>query len=190
MSASKSTALPRVPFEEMSDALVERLEARVERLGYLGEFFQIGALQPESLAAFIDYSEAAKASLPAGIVEVVALTTADVLGSEYERNQHEHLALALGYPREWVAAVESKAPEDAPALAEPERIVQRYVLTALKLGAAAARREFDAVVHALGPKRSIGVLFLLGRYMAHSLFVVTLGIPSPVSSIWKDSDGD
>ncbi len=45
--------IPRLPPWEMPPELVEMLRPRVERLGYLGEFFQCAAQQPRALMSFM-----------------------------------------------------------------------------------------------------------------------------------------
>ena len=65
--------------------------------------------------------------------------------------------------------------------------MQRFVLAALEQRPGGARGEFDDVVRALGPESAVAVLFVLGRYAAHSLFVNSIGIQPPVPSIWEES---
>ena len=65
------------------------MRPRVERLGYLGEFFQCAANVPDALLAFDVFTAALKRALPDRVTEVVALTVATRLGNAYERHQHE-----------------------------------------------------------------------------------------------------
>ena len=52
--------------EQMDPRLREALAARVARLGYLGEFFKCAALQPDSLLAFMQLTDALKRRFPIG----------------------------------------------------------------------------------------------------------------------------
>ena len=89
--------------------LRSRLKARVDRLGYLGEFFQVAAHQPEALAGFIAFTEALKEHLDWRLAEVIALTVATETGNAYERVQHERLALTLGMTESEVRGLVSPA---------------------------------------------------------------------------------
>ena len=92
--------IPRLEFEDFPPEVSERLAPRVERLGYLGEFFKCAVHQPEGLAAFIDFTESGKGTLPHNMVEIIALTVSSWTGNVYERNQHERLSVRLGLGRE------------------------------------------------------------------------------------------
>jgi len=46
-------------------------------------------------------------------------------------NQHERLALRLGFDREWVAAINRMAPDSQQGLSHAERLMQRLVLEVL-----------------------------------------------------------
>jgi len=188
VTTSKRPSLPRVTLEDLPPVLADRLRPRFERLGYLGEFFQVGAAQPDALAGFVDFSEAAKDALPDRIVELVALAAATTLGNDYERHQHEQLAVRLGLTTEWIAAAEHTG-LPGPALTPTERQVHDLVHRAIDRDVNAARLSFDRIVTSLGTAEAVAVLFLLGRYLAHSTFVTTVGIEPPVPSIWETNDG-
>ena len=81
----------------------------MRRLGYLGEFFQCAANQPDALVCFQDFTEALKQALPDPITEVVALTAAQLMDNAYERVQHERLSLKLGFGQGWITDVLSLA---------------------------------------------------------------------------------
>ena len=101
--------VPRLSLKEMTPALQESLRPRVERLGYLGEFFQCAAHQPQALMSFMSFTEDLKQALPDNLTEVVALSVATLMGNAYERVQHERLSLKLGFSRDWVREVISSA---------------------------------------------------------------------------------
>src|ERR1700732_4706324 len=87
--------IPRLTAKEMPPALASFLKPRVERLGYLGEFFQCTAHQPEALLSFLELTEYLKHALPGNLTEVVSLTIARLMDNAYERVQHERLSLKL-----------------------------------------------------------------------------------------------
>ena len=182
------SSIPRLELDEMDPRLVEQLRPRVERLGYLGEFFRCTAHQPDVLGAFVDFTESSKDALPSRLVELIALTVACELDNEYELHQHERLSVRLGFGRDWVERVERLAPEE---LEGEEQIVQRYVLEALVDLGDRARDDLSAVVDALGPAGAVAVMFVLGRYVTHTLIVNSLELRPPVPSIFEDGfDGD
>lgn len=170
-------------FDELDPALAEALRPRVERLGYLGDFFRYTAHQPEALRAFIDFTEASKAGLSAELVEVIALTAATRLGNDYERHQHERLAVRLGLGRDWVTAVERLEPE---VLDGEAGAVQAYLLAALDHDGFGVDDKLDAVVDALGAAGAVAVMLVAARYAAHALVVNSLGLAPPVPSIFED----
>ena len=178
--------LPRKAWEEFPSELTERLEPRVKRLGYLGEFFRCAAHQPEALAAFIDFTETGKGSLPSKTVELIALTCAGWMKNHYERNQHERLSVRLGFGREWVAAVNALAPENQTLLDPDERNIQRLVLTILDTKGSGAQDLFKEVLSDRGPEQAVAILMVVGRYLVHGILINTLDLKPPVPSIFED----
>jgi alkylhydroperoxidase family enzyme len=176
--------IPGLTFDELPAMIAERLRPKYQRLGYLGEFFAKTAHQESALAAFIDFTDAAKGGLDMRIVELIALTVSVMKQVDYERNQHERLAVTLGYGREWVAEVERLAPDEA-ALAPLERDVQRFVIAAILADGRGITDELDAVIDALGAADAVAVLMVMARYTTHALLVNCLGIEPPVPSIFE-----
>jgi hypothetical protein len=166
----------------MPPELSAMLRPRVERLGYLGEFFRCAAHQPRALASFMTWTEDLKAALPDKLAEVVALTVSRRLDNPYERVQHERLCLRLGFGEPWVRQAEALQPESAAALGEDERAVQRLVLAVLERTGHNTAQELDAVVRTVGHEKAIAVLMLIGRYATHALMVNSLGLAPPVPS--------
>jgi hypothetical protein len=176
-----SKRIPRLGLEGMPPPLAESLRPRVQRLGYLGEFFQCAANSPQALLAFQQFTEALKAALPERITEVVALTVATRLANAYERHQHERLCRRLGFADDWMRAVEALRPD---ALEGSYAVVQRLALALLAGDGSNAQPQLAAVIDALGPAQAIAVLFAIGRYVTHSLMVNALGLAPPVPSIF------
>jgi hypothetical protein len=181
-----SNLIPRLEFDELEPRLAAALRARVERLGYLGEFFRVLGHQPKALTGFVEFTEAAKAGVDKKTIELLALTVASCLGNAYERHQHERLSVRLGFGRDWVAAVEQLEPEIAPLLQEQERALQRFALDSVRSNGKQSPKGYDEVVRTHGIEASIAILMVLGRYVAHAFLVNTLRLEPPVPSIWED----
>jgi hypothetical protein len=166
---------------ELDPRIRDMLRPRVERLGYLGEFFKCTAHVPDVLYHFYQMTEALKEALPDKLTEVVALTVAKRMANDYELHQHERLSLKLGFGDAWVRAVEACTPGTA-ELDEAERLTQAYTLATLSRNGKGVAREFDALVGAVGPAQAMAVVMLIGRYVAHALTVNTLELAPPVAS--------
>jgi hypothetical protein len=173
--------IPRLTMNEMPAALAEMLRPRVERLGYLGEFFQCAANQPDALMSFIQFTDDLKNALPDNVTEVVALTVATYMSNNYERHQHERLCLKLGFGREWIRDVISLGASGR-VMKPEERSIQQFVLAVLETRGHGASAEMEKLVETIGPKQAVGVLLLIGRYITHALVVNTLQLAPPVPS--------
>lgn len=182
-----SDLIPRLSAEEMPRELADRLRPRVERLGYLGEFFRCAALQPRALLSFIALTDDLKEALPDRLTEVVALTVSGAMRNQYERVQHERLCLKLGFGEAWVREVEARADgrrssEGGGTMEEGERVVQRLTLALIERRGQSVGAELAAVVGALGAPAAMAVLMLVGRYVTHALVVNALELAPPVPS--------
>jgi alkylhydroperoxidase family enzyme len=170
----------RIGYEQLPPELQSRLEARVARLGYLGEFFQVAAHQPRALAGFIDYTEALKDALPDRLVEVIALTAATATANDYERVQHERLALRLGFTEEEVRALVTDGGSlDAFSAAERAAIALAREVCAARGGAC---RSYEQVEQLVGEEVAVGCLMTAVRYLAHATMANTWGLAAPVPS--------
>jgi hypothetical protein len=185
MAKNSDELIPRIPYEEFDAGLKEALRPKVERLGYCGEIWQIGANVPKSMLSFCDLTEDLKAEMPAKVVELVALTVAGVMGNVYERNQHERLADKLGYGRDWIAAVTKLEGDAATGLSPEERKIQKFVIAAIYRRGKDSKALFDDMARAVGPKTATGVLLSVGRCVMHAIFVNTLELEPPVTSIFE-----
>ncbi len=184
-----TTTIPRLTFEELPASIADALRSKVERLGYLGEFFAATAHQPAALKAFIDFTDEAKGELDMRLVELIALTVAVMKHVAYEKNQHERLAVRLGYGRDWVTAVEGLQPEAESGLMPTEQAVQRFVIDAVARDGRATTQTLERVVDLLGVAGAVAVLMVMGRYTTHALLVTCLDIGPPVPSIFDDGFG-
>jgi len=186
--ATVSERILRLSFEEMAPRLQEILRPRVERLGYLGEFFQYTSVLPDVLAPYMEMTEALKQALPDHLTETAALTVARLMGSRYELHQHERLSAKLGFGEDWVAAVERLSPDDALLLSDKERAVQRLAMAMVERRGVGVSREIEAAIEQVGADQALAVMFLVGRYITHALIVSGLELQPPVPSIF-DKDG-
>ena len=71
-----SAELPRIEYEDIVPALKELFRPRVERLGYLGEFFRVMSAAPETMTGFFTITESLKKVLPDNFTEIVSLVCA------------------------------------------------------------------------------------------------------------------
>lgn len=179
-----STSIPRLEMHDLPATLATALQPRVERLGYLGEFFKCAAHQPQALLSFMHFTDDLKHALPDNLTEVVALSVAGIMHNDYERHQHERLCRTLGFSDAWIRAVSSLQPAVATALTQEEWLVQTLALAMIEHHGCGVHTELDAVVRAIGPAQAIAVLLLVGRYVTHALVVNALQLQPPVPSIF------
>lgn len=180
-----SERIARLTFEELAPNVQNVLRARVERLGYLGEFFRCSGHQPDVLAPFMAMTEALKKALPDRLTEIGALTIACLMDNGYERHQHERLSVKLGFGAEWVADVQRLEPDNDSSLSDVERAVQRLVIAAAKNGGKGVSPQLEAVIDHIGPEQAMAILFLVGRYITHAIVVNALQLAPPVPSIFS-----
>jgi len=174
--------LPRLAFDDLTEGLKRELDAKVRRLGYLGEFFQIAAHQPEPLEHFIRFTESLKDALPIDLVELLALTISTFSGNAYERVQHERLALKSGLTEAWVVAVERLSPDSAEGLTDIQRAAQKLALAMAAKQGRGAKPVADALLTLSDAPTLMGVMLTVGRYLAHASICNTLEIAAPVPS--------
>src|SRR5258707_6666291 len=141
-----SDLIPRLSREKLHPDLEAFLQPRIERLGYLGEFFQCTAHQPEALLSFLEFTDHLKHALPNNLTEVVSLTVAQLMNNRYERVQHQRLPVKLGFGEDWLRAVLSLLGDGRGHLSEQEVLVQRLVAAAINRKGHYAPLEFETVV--------------------------------------------
>jgi ornithine cyclodeaminase len=173
--------IDRLGLDSLPAELRSLLLPKVERLGYLGEFFQVAGHQPDALGHFVGFTEALKQALPFRLTELVALSVSTWSGNDYERHQHEQLCLAQGLAREWIEAIERLAPAAAP-LEPEERLAQELTLAMLERTGRGARALLERLVSRVGPAIAVGILLCVGRYIAHASFTNVLELAPPVPS--------
>jgi alkylhydroperoxidase family enzyme len=177
-----SDLIPRLSREKLHPELEAFLQPRIERLGYLGEFFQCTAHQPEALLSFLEFTDHLKHALPNNLTEVVSLTVAQLMNNRYERVQHERLSLKLGFGEDWLREVLSLFADGGGQRSEQEVLVQRLVVATINRKGHDVTPELEPVVRSLGPAMTIAVLMLVGRYVSHALIANALNLTAPVPS--------
>lgn len=178
--------IPRLEFEELSPALQDVFRARVERLGYLGEFFKVMGHAPETLGGFYTITESIKTVLPDNLIEIVSLSLSSRLGNLYEQYQNERLSLKLGLSEDWVAeALEPRSGADSTFDAQ-EKAVQAFAIKVAETMGRDVEKELDALIDAIGPEKTVGVMWLIGRTVTHAMISNTLKLAPPVKSIFAD----
>ena len=185
---SEPRALRPAELTNLDPALSARLTPRIERLGYLGAFFAYAAHQPAALTGFVDFTESLKDSLPDGLAEVVALAAATVHRNEYELVQHVRRARVLGFSDQWIAEATGRDESSSEMgththcahLSDDELAARDLTHCVLRDAGHGSSSSFDVVVGQLGAQAAMGVLLLIGRYVAHACVANTLGLTSPV----------
>ena len=177
-----SDLIPRLSMAELDSQLAEVLRPKVERLNYLGEFFQCTAHQPKALISFQALTEELKKALPDNLTELVALTIATKMKNDYERVQHERLALKLGFTEAWIREVESLTPRADGERSPTEARVQQLTLAAVERQGHGIKRELEEVIKDIGHEPAVAVLMLIGRYVMHALIANSLELEPPVTS--------
>ena len=171
--------IPRIQQADLPQKLANFLRPRIERLGYLGEFFQCTAHQPDALLSFLEFTEHLKRALPNNLTEVVALSVAVMMQNDYEFNQHQRLCLKLGFSPAWIAEI-AKLSKGGSVMSESEQLVQQLVVAVVERKGHDTNAELDAVTAAVGVSHSVAILMLIGRYMSHALIVNALNLAPPI----------
>lgn len=182
-----SGEIPRLEFEELAPELQDVFRARVERLGYLGEFFKVMSHAPETMGGFYQITESLKKVLPDNVTEIVSLSLSSRLGNRYEQYQNERLSRRLGFSEEWIR--EAITPNDGPdsVFSAEEKAVQAFAIAVMERKGQGVAVEREALVAAIGAEQAVGVLWLIGRTVTHALISNTLELEPPVESIFKET---
>lgn len=175
--------VPRIAFEDIEPKLKELFRPRVERLGYLGEFFRVMSAQPETMLGYFTITESLKKALPDNFTEIISLSISSRLGNLYEQYQNEQLSRKLGFSDEWIR--EALEGQGATQLFDAkEKAVQDYAIAAAMRSGQNVEKEFEALVQAVGPEQAIAVVWLVIRTISHAVISNTLQLAAPVKSIF------
>lgn len=178
-----ATNIDLLDLADLPENLQDRLRPRVERLGYLGDFFRYCGHQPEALLHFYEFTESLKDALPSDLTETVALTIASRTRNSYEQVQHERLSRRLGFGEEWITALVS-ADAGTAHLSDVQRAARELALAMVAGRWDGAASWLSRLADQVGQQQAVGVLMVSARYLAHSAISNTLhlGLPPPVTA--------
>jgi hypothetical protein len=180
-----SELVPRIEFNDLEPGLKELFRPRVERLGYLGEFFRVMSACPETMKGFFTITESLKTELPDNLSQLISVALSSRLGNTYEQHQNERLSLKLGLSEDWVRSALNSVDDPNSVFTPEEKAVQRYAIAAGQGIGRGVEDEFKALVAAVGPRKAIAVMWLVGRTITHAMISNTLHLASPVTSIFE-----
>jgi hypothetical protein len=181
-----SADIPRLEFEELTPALQDIFRARVERLGYLGEFFKVMSHAPETMEGFYQITESLKQVLPDNFTEIVSLALSSRLGNRYEQYQNEHLSRRLGFSDDWIREALGPVDGAGSVFGPDEKAVQAFAIAMMERHGQNLEAERDAVIEAIGPEKTVGVMWLVGRTVTHAMLSNTLKLDPPVASLFDE----
>ena len=181
-----SAEIPRLEFEDLTPALQDVFRARVERLGYLGEFFKVMSHAPETMGGFYTITESLKQVLPDNFTEIVSLALSSRLGNRYEQYQNERLSRRLGFSDDWIREALNPVDGAASSFTPEEKAVQAFAIAMMERHGQDVDAELDAVLEATGPEKTVGVMWLVGRTVTHAMISNTLTLDPPVESLFGE----
>lgn len=182
---SAPDGIARLGSDALDPSLREFLKPTVDRLGYLGEFFQVAGHVPGAIPAFMQYTGAVKAPLADAQNEVLALTVCAALEADYELIQHERLSKRLGFPLEWIAAAEGRLGSHPSALKDDERALQALALAMVTSHGLRCEAELRGVVQAIGQQKAVAALLQVSRFVHIALLCNALKLTLPVPSVFE-----
>lgn len=179
--AGRDDGIHRLGLDELAPELRELLQPTVDRLGYLGEFFQVAGHVPGAVQHFMAYTQAVKAPLSNEENELLALATCATLGADYERIQHERLALKLGMTPAWIAAACDRVDADPAVLNPAQHALRRLAVGVSSRAGHRCAQEIRAVVDALGQEKAAAAVLQTTRFVliAHVCNALQLSLPVP-----------
>lgn len=186
MTTEMKVGIRRMQYEELDPSLQTLLKPTVDRLGYLGEYFQVAGQVPGAVPAFMQYTGAVKAPLADAHNEVLALAVCRMLEADYEMIQHERLARRFGLSLEWIAAAEAREGSNPSALNEEERALQALAQAAVASHGLRCKSELQVVVAKLGPQRAVAAMLQISRFVGIALMCNALEMALPVQSVFDE----
>lgn len=169
---------PRLPLvDEPSDPEAIAILAAIRaRTGRLLNLHRMMAHAPALMKASSEMAMTLRHSLllPRPLIELVVLRTAQVLGSDYEWQQHHGMALEAGVPPEKIDALAQWSdstlftPAEAAALAYAECVA---------LGTESEPALFAELYEQFSPRELVELTLLVCHYASTARFVQALRIP-------------
>ncbi len=179
-------AIPRLSFDEAAPEIQEMLRPVTDRLGYFGEFFQVVGHLPDALQAFMAYTGTVKSPLSLQQNEVLALSTCTAAGGDYERIQHERLALKSGLDREWIAELTGRSAPSPSLLSEEDAALRDLAVAVVTRDGRDVGAEIDRVAGLLGAEKTIAVVLQITRFQTISTLCKMFEMSLPVDSIFEE----
>ncbi|MEQ8830215.1 MAG: carboxymuconolactone decarboxylase family protein [Alphaproteobacteria bacterium] len=180
---------PRLDFDASDPQVQALLKPVVERLGYYGDFFQVVCHLPDALVAFMDYTGTVKSPLTMRQNEVLALSTCTAAGGDYERIQHERLALKSGLDKDWIAELTGHASPKPSTLSEEDAALRDLAVAVVSRDGRAVGTEIDIVNLLLGPEKTVAVILQITRFQMISTLNKMFAMTLPVASIFDQAEG-
>lgn len=171
-----------IAFDQMPPELRELLAPGIEGEGYLGEFFQRAAHQPQALAAFHTWTTELEQALSPRIVAAIGLTVGAHTGNRYEQVQHECRALAQQMTPEEVRALERMRAGSCPTFSDEEvaaAALARCLLEDCGRGCEAALLRLSRLI---GEAATTACLMLAARYAALATMANAWNLRPPIAS--------
>jgi len=179
-------AIPRLRYEALDPALQAFLKPTVDRLGYLGEFFQVAGHVDGAVPAFMQYTGAVKTPLADAHNEILALTVCRMLEADYEMIQHERLSRRLGFTLEWIAAAEGRDGSHPSSLGDDERALQALAQAAIASHGLRCGPELQMVVSLLGHQRAVAAMMQIARFAGIAMMCNAFALELPVPSVFDE----
>jgi alkylhydroperoxidase family enzyme len=178
--------IPRLALEKCTPEIQDMLRPVVDRLGYFGEFFQVAGHLPAALQEFMAYTGAVKSPLDLRQNEVLALSTCAEAGGDYERIQHERLALNSGLDPNWIAEVIGKHTPTPSLLSAEDKALRDLAIATVQRDGRDVGAEISIVAELLGPEKAMAVVFQITRFQMISTLTKMFEMSLPVTSIFDE----
>ena len=117
---------------------------------------------------------------PRALLELVILRTAQIVGSDYEINQHRPLMKLCGYSEPQIAALESW--RASPLFDEKQRAVLGYV-EQMAHGGDVDDATFAALAKFFTPQEIVEITYTVGSYYANGLLTKALRIETETDGL-------
>ncbi len=141
---------------------------------------------PETMGGFYTITESLKQVLPDNFTEIVSLALSSRLGNRYEQYQNERLARRLGFSDDWIRAALAPVEGADSVFGADEKAVQAFAIAVMEGRGQGVEAELDAVIEAIGPEKTVGVMWLIGRTVTHAMISNALKLEPPVASIFGE----
>jgi 4-carboxymuconolactone decarboxylase len=166
--------LPLLPLGDLDDVSDELKQALKGRLPV--NLYRVMTHSPAALGAFLAFaSKMSRHEIGKPLRELIILRVAALRGATYVGHQHHHLALALGYEKEKIAAIEAGNRQSV-YLDETEQALLRFT-DEIVLQTRASADAVHALAKFFSPHQLVDAAMIAGQYLMVSTFVQTFQVP-------------